>query len=63
MTVKQMAAQLDWPIDKLPAGYTCAEPYLFPDFNQPGGPATAGIDDLAELVIKGMQRTAKGVRK
>ncbi|EGT0662872.1 RHS repeat protein [Citrobacter werkmanii] len=62
-TANDYLPQLDWPIDKLPAGYTCAEPYLFPDFNQPGGPATAGIDDLAEIVIKGMQRTAKGVRK
>ncbi|CAM7688823.1 RhsA core protein [Citrobacter portucalensis] len=62
-TANDYLPQLDWPIDKLPAGYTCAEPYLFPDFNQPGGPATAGIDDLAELVIKGMQRTSKGVRK
>lgn len=53
----------DWPADRLPAGYICAEPYLFPDLDAPGGPATAGIDDLAELFIKGMQRTAGGVRK
>ncbi|MGK9228872.1 RHS repeat protein, partial [Yokenella regensburgei] len=62
-TARDYLSKEEWPIDKLPAGYTCAEPYLFPDLDDPGGPATAGIDDLSELFIKGMQRTGRGVRK
>lgn len=44
-------------------GYTCAEPYLFPDINKPDGPATAGIDDLGEILAKMKQRTSRGIRK
>jgi hypothetical protein len=62
-TVSDYLPPTDWPADRLPAGYICAEPCLFPDLDAPGAPATAGIDDLAELLIKGMQRTTRGVRK
>lgn len=53
----------DWPTTQLPPGYACAEPYLFPDINKPDGPATAGIDDLGEILAKMKQRTSRGVRK
>ncbi|RZX75881.1 hypothetical protein EXX46_24070, partial [Escherichia coli] len=43
--------------------HTCAEPYLFPDINKPDGPATAGIDDLGEILAKMKQRTSRGIRK
>ncbi|EDS6428366.1 type IV secretion protein Rhs [Salmonella enterica subsp. enterica] len=52
-----------WPADRLPEGYTCAEPYLFPDLEEPDGPATAGIDDWTELGIRGVQRVMRGARK
>ncbi|EQA9962161.1 hypothetical protein ACX979_003329, partial [Escherichia coli] len=53
----------NWPTTQLPPGYTCAEPYLFPDINKPDGPATAGIDDLGEILAKMKQRTSRGIRK
>lgn len=62
-TARDYLPQKDWQIDKLPAGYTCAETYLFPDLDDPGGPATAGIEDLAELGVKGAQRIMRGARK
>ena len=52
-----------WFADQLPPGYTCAEPYLFPDLNKPDGPATAGIDDLADFMARIKQTTSRGVRK
>jgi RHS repeat-associated protein len=52
-----------WPADRLPEGYACAEPYLFPDLDEPGGPATAGIDDWTEFGIRGVQRVMRGARK
>ena len=55
--------QTNWPTTQLPPGYTCAEPYLFPDINKPDGPATAGIDDLGEILAKMKQRTSRGIRK
>ena len=62
-TARDYLSKEDWPTDKLPVGYTCAEPYLFPDLDDVGGPATAGIDDLAELGVKGAQRIMRGARK
>ncbi|HAT2611329.1 TPA: RHS repeat protein [Kluyvera intermedia] len=62
-TARDYLSKEDWPIDKLPVGYTCAEPYLFPDLDDVGGPATAGIDDLAELGVKGAQRIMRGARR
>ena len=53
----------NWPTTQLPLKYICAEPYLFPDLNEPDGPATAGIDDWSELLIRAAQRTSRGVRK
>ncbi|WP_419714830.1 hypothetical protein, partial [Escherichia coli] len=34
-----------------------------PDINKPDGPATAGIDDLGEILAKMKQRTSRGIRK
>ncbi|MFL9056358.1 RHS repeat-associated core domain-containing protein, partial [Escherichia coli] len=48
-TASDYLPQTNWPTTQLPPGYTCAEPYLFPDINKPDGPATAGIDDLGEI--------------
>ena len=53
----------NWAANQLPEGYSCAEPYLFPDLNELSGPATAGIDDLGELWGKISQRTRRGGRK
>ena len=53
----------DWAVDKLPEGYYCAEPFLFPDLDNPGGPTTAGIDDWTELFVRALQKTSRGVRK
>ncbi|MCV4859491.1 RHS repeat protein, partial [Escherichia coli] len=49
-TASDYLPQTTWPTTQLPPGYTCAEPYLFPDINKPDGPATAGIDDLGEIL-------------
>ncbi|EPR2053989.1 RHS repeat-associated core domain-containing protein, partial [Escherichia coli] len=49
-TASDYLPQTNWPTTQLPPGYTCAEPYLFPDINKPDGPATAGIDDLGEIL-------------
>ncbi|HGU0292786.1 TPA: RHS repeat-associated core domain-containing protein, partial [Escherichia coli] len=62
-TASDYLPQTNWPITQLPPGYTCAEPYLFPDINKPDGPATAGIDDLGEILAKMKQRTSRGIRK
>ncbi|EFA4611087.1 RHS repeat protein, partial [Escherichia coli] len=62
-TASDYLPQTNWPTTQLPPGYTCAEPYLFPDINKPDGPATAGIDDLGEILAKMKQRTSKGIRK
>ncbi|EAC0859665.1 RHS repeat protein [Escherichia coli] len=51
-TASDYLPQTNWPTTQLPPGYTCAEPYLFPDINKPDGPATAGIDDLGEILAK-----------
>ncbi|EOB1040258.1 RHS repeat-associated core domain-containing protein, partial [Escherichia coli] len=62
-TASDYLPQTNWPTTQLPPGYTCAEPYLFPDINKPDGPATAGIDDLGEILAKMKQRTSRGIRK
>nr|HEK7503970.1 RHS repeat protein [Escherichia coli] len=62
-TASDYLPQTTWPTTQLPPGYTCAEPYLFPDINKPDGPATAGIDDLGEILAKMKQRTSRGIRK
>ncbi|RXA23976.1 RHS repeat domain-containing protein, partial [Escherichia coli] len=62
-TASDYLPQTNWPTTQLPPGYTCAEPYLFPDINKPDGPATAGIDDLGESLAKMKQRTSRGIRK
>ncbi|HBN4700011.1 TPA: RHS repeat protein, partial [Escherichia coli] len=62
-TASDYLPQTTWPTTQLPPGYTCAEPYLFPDINKPDGPATAGIDDLGENLAKMKQRTSRGIRK
>ena len=62
-TASDYLPQTSWPTTQLPPGYTCAEPYLFPDINKPDGPATAGIDDLGEILAKMKQRTSRGIRK
>ncbi|ELF5768557.1 RHS repeat protein, partial [Escherichia coli] len=62
-TASDYLPQTNWPTTQLPPGYTCAEPYLFPDINKPDGPATAGIDDLGEILVKMKQRTSRGIRK
>ncbi|ENG68795.1 RHS repeat-associated core domain protein, partial [Escherichia coli p0305293.4] len=62
-TASDSLPQTNWPTTQLPPGYTCAEPYLFPDINKPDGPATAGIDDLGEILAKMKQRTSRGIRK
>ncbi|HCO7878584.1 TPA: RHS repeat protein, partial [Escherichia coli] len=62
-TASDYLPQANWPTTQLPPGYTCAEPYLFPDINKPDGPATAGIDDLGEILAKMKQRTSRGIRK
>ncbi|WP_276339974.1 RHS repeat domain-containing protein, partial [Escherichia coli] len=35
-TASDYLPQTTWPTTQLPPGYTCAEPYLFPDINKPG---------------------------
>ncbi|HDY0729065.1 TPA: RHS repeat protein, partial [Escherichia coli] len=62
-TASDYLPQTTWPTTQLPPGYTCAEPYLFPDINKPDGPATAGIDDLGEILAKMKHRTSRGIRK
>ncbi len=62
-TASDYLPQTNWSTTQLPPGYTCAEPYLFPDINKPDGPATAGIDDLGEILAKMKQRTSRGIRK
>ncbi|HAU8265714.1 TPA: RHS repeat protein [Kluyvera intermedia] len=62
-TPRDYLPEINWPADQLPMGYSCAEPYLFPDLNELSGPATAGIDDLGELWGKTSQRTRRGGRK
>ncbi|EFB9412494.1 RHS repeat protein, partial [Escherichia coli] len=62
-TASDYLPQTNWPTTQLPPGYTCAEPYLFPDINKPDGPTTAGIDDLGEILAKMKQRTSRGIRK
>ncbi|MDZ8243626.1 RHS repeat domain-containing protein, partial [Escherichia coli] len=62
-TASDYLPQTNWPTTQLPPGYTCAEPYLFPDINKPDGPETAGIDDLGEILAKMKQRTSRGIRK
>ncbi|MDE8029837.1 RHS domain-containing protein, partial [Escherichia coli] len=62
-TASDYLPQTNWPTTQLPPGYTCAEPYLFPDINKPDGPATAGIDDLGEILAKMKQRTSRGIRE
>ncbi|EGQ2044021.1 RHS repeat protein, partial [Escherichia coli] len=62
-TASDYLPQTNWPTTQLPPGYTCADPYLFPDINKPDGPATAGIDDLGEILAKMKQRTSRGIRK
>ncbi|HCO2133829.1 TPA: RHS repeat protein, partial [Escherichia coli] len=62
-TASDYLPQTNWPTTQLPPGYTCAEPYLFPDINKPDGLATAGIDDLGEILAKMKQRTSRGIRK
>ncbi|EOW1604163.1 RHS repeat-associated core domain-containing protein, partial [Escherichia coli] len=62
-TASDYLPQTNWPTTQLPPGYICAEPYLFPDINKPDGPATAGIDDLGEILAKMKQRTSRGIRK
>ncbi|HBB9751853.1 TPA: RHS repeat protein, partial [Escherichia coli] len=62
-TASDYLPQTNWPTTQLPPGYTCAEPYLFPDINKSDGPATAGIDDLGEILAKMKQRTSRGIRK
>ncbi|MBC9136240.1 RHS repeat domain-containing protein, partial [Escherichia coli] len=62
-TASDYLPQTNWPTTQLPPGYTCAEPYLFPDINKPDGPATAGIDDSGEILAKMKQRTSRGIRK
>ncbi|EKY5181343.1 RHS repeat protein, partial [Escherichia coli] len=62
-TASDYLPQTNWPTTQLPPGYTCAEPYLFPDINKPDGPATAGIDDFGEILAKMKQRTSRGIRK
>ncbi|EJD5812431.1 RHS repeat protein, partial [Escherichia coli] len=62
-TASDYLPQTNWPTTQLPPGYTCTEPYLFPDINKPDGPATAGIDDLGEILAKMKQRTSRGIRK
>ncbi|MDS1488988.1 RHS repeat protein [Escherichia coli] len=62
-TASDYLPQTNWSTTQLPPGYTCAEPYLFPDINKPDGPATAGIDDLGEILAKMKQRTLRGIRK
>ncbi|HBE7631521.1 TPA: RHS repeat protein, partial [Escherichia coli] len=62
-TASDYLPQTTWPTTQLPPGYTCAEPYLFPDINKPDGPATAGIDDLGKILAKMKQRTSRGIRK
>ncbi|HFU8673076.1 TPA: RHS repeat-associated core domain-containing protein, partial [Escherichia coli] len=62
-TASDYLPQTNWPTTQLPPGYTCAEPYLFPDINKPDGPATTGIDDLGEILAKMKQRTSRGIRK
>ncbi|EOZ8656949.1 TPA: RHS repeat-associated core domain-containing protein, partial [Escherichia coli] len=34
-TASDYLPQTTWPTTQLPPGYTCAEPYLFPDINKP----------------------------
>ncbi|EFA4264520.1 RHS repeat protein [Escherichia coli O145:H25] len=62
-TASDYLPQTNWSTTQLPPGYTCAEPYLFPDINKPDGPATVGIDDLGEILAKMKQRTSRGIRK
>ncbi|ECC1662641.1 RHS repeat-associated core domain-containing protein, partial [Salmonella enterica subsp. salamae] len=62
-TASDYLPQKRWATDQLPEGYICAEPYLFSDLDEFGGPATAGIDDWAELGIRGVQRIMRGARK
>lgn len=62
-TASDYLPQTTWPTTQLSPRYTCAEPYLFPDINKPDGPATAGIDDLGEILAKMKQRTSRGIRK
>jgi hypothetical protein len=40
-----------WPADQLPEGYTCAEPYLFPDLDESGGPQRQDLQKVMLVLI------------